>query len=141
MRRRVTLPPIKVATGSQIPIPTEVKQERPMTTQELTDHRNSLPRDSQAQNLSQATRHNSRATSASALAMPKASQKKNEILTQNETNNSTKSDNESPEHDRTIGASGQRGRGRGGRRGRAPWFRGRRGRGSYRGGSSIGQGT
>ncbi|KAJ4028482.1 hypothetical protein NW752_000740 [Fusarium irregulare] len=141
MRRRVTLPPIKVTTGSQIPVPTEVKQERPMATQELTDHRNSLPRESQAQNLSQATRHNSRATSASALAMPKAPQKKNEILTQNETNNSTKSDNESPEHERTTVASGQRGRGRGGRRGRAPWFRGRRGRGSYRGGSSIGQGT
>ncbi|KAJ4133861.1 hypothetical protein NW768_005450 [Fusarium equiseti] len=141
MRRRVTLPPIKVATRSQIPIPTEVKQEKPMATQELTDHRDSLPRESQTQNLSQATRHNSRATSPSALAMPKAQQKKSEILTQTETNNSTKSDNESPEHERTTVVSGQRGRGRGNRRGRAPWFRGRRGRGSCRGGSSIGQGT
>ncbi|RGP73348.1 vacuolar membrane hmt1 [Fusarium longipes] len=134
VRRRVTLPPMKVTTGSQIPLPTEAKPEKTTTTQEPTDC-NALSQNSPVQNSVQSTQPKLRTISASS----KVSQERNKSA-QRDMNNNTRSNRiESPEQGNDTTASSQRRGGRGGRRGRIPWSRGRRGRGNYRGGSPTGQ--
>lgn len=129
---------MKVTTGSQIPVPTEAKQEKQMTAREPTGHCNEIAQKSPTQNSDQMAQHGLRATDTSRISTrPKVSQKKDEAFAQNNiVGHNTKSDHVGlPEHEKDTITSGQRRGGSGGRRGRAPWFRGRRGRGNYRGGS------
>ncbi|KAL6921613.1 hypothetical protein FSST1_005639 [Fusarium sambucinum] len=136
MRRRVTLPPMKIATGSQIPLPTEVKQEKLMNSQKPTDHCKNLPQGSSAKSSDRSTQHNLRTIEPSTSAQPKVSQENDELPAQSTIDNSVKSNHaELPEQGKDTITSGPRRGGRGGRRGRASWSRGRRGRGNYRGGS------
>ncbi|OBS28808.1 hypothetical protein FPOA_02744 [Fusarium poae] len=136
MRRRVTLPPMRVATGSQIPLPTEVKQEKLMSTQKPTDHSDNLPQGSSAKSSDRLTQHDLRTIKSNTSAQPKVSQERDELPAQSPIGNSAKSNHpELPEQGKVTISSEQRRGGRGGRRGRTPWPRGRRGRGNYRGGS------
>ncbi|KAJ4257401.1 hypothetical protein NW762_008522 [Fusarium torreyae] len=141
--RRVTLPPMKTA-GSQIPIPTENIQVLSSTTQAANNQCGDSIQGPNKQHQNQETQHALRSSSATYPSNHGSSLGKNESVTRTDVNDVVSvppRSNELSGHEKENITSGQRRGGRGGRRGRTPWYRGRRGRGSYRGALQSEQAT
>ncbi|KAF4964702.1 hypothetical protein FSARC_7409 [Fusarium sarcochroum] len=140
VHRRVTLPPMKTA-GSQIPIPSEHTQTLSSAAQAANDQCGDSLQGPNKQHQHQETEPALRSSSAT-YPPYHGSGLGNESATRTDINDGTNiplKSNEPSELGKENVTSGQRRGGRGGRRGRTPWYRGRRGRGNYRGASQSGQ--
>ncbi|KAF5623872.1 vacuolar membrane HMT1 [Fusarium sp. NRRL 52700] len=133
--RRVTLPPMKASLGSQIPVATEHNQEVSSASQALKVRDSTIDRcfDKQsAQPKEEPTVPGESATCPS--SKNKDPQGEDGVTVGTNTTGGLKhGNNEISEPRETPISSTPRRGGRGGRRGRSPWYRGRRGRGGYRG--------
>ncbi|KAF4453963.1 hypothetical protein F53441_3488 [Fusarium austroafricanum] len=141
MHRRVTLPPMKTSAGSQIPVPTEHNRAPSSTSQAATGHRDNQDRGSFEQQVEQSAQLTARSISmAGSSSNYQNPQGKGNTVAKTNLNGSAKAKNiEATEPGKDTVASSPRRGGRGSRRGRASWYRGRRGRGNYRGGPQGGR--
>ncbi|KAF5596382.1 vacuolar membrane HMT1 [Fusarium pseudocircinatum] len=132
--RRVTLPPMKASAGSQIPVAAEHNQassvSRAAKVQDSTIDRCSDKQS--AQQKAELTMSGRSATCPS--SNNKDPQGEDGVIAGTNTTDALKHGNNeiSEPRENAISSTPRRG-GRGGRRGRSPWYRGRRGRGGYRG--------
>ncbi|KAG5758532.1 hypothetical protein H9Q72_013333 [Fusarium xylarioides] len=133
--RRVTLPPMKASAGSQIPVATEHNQAVSSGSRAVKAQDSIIDRyfDKQsAQQKAEPTMPGRSATCPS--SNNKDPQGKDRVTAGTNTTDGLKhGNNEISEPRETPISSTPRRGGRGGRRGRSPWYRGRRGRGGYRG--------
>ncbi|KAF9766078.1 hypothetical protein IL306_001546 [Fusarium sp. DS 682] len=132
-RRRVTLPPMKTSTGSQIPVPTEHNQALSSAPRAARAHDGDIDRSSGKQGVEQKAQPT--VASRSETCPPTGHQNppgQEDVTVGTATDGTRRSSNGVPEPRQGPVTSSPRRGGRGGRRGRSPWYRGRRGRGSYR---------
>ncbi|KAK2479752.1 hypothetical protein H9L39_09126 [Fusarium oxysporum f. sp. albedinis] len=133
--RRVTLPPMKTSTGSQIPVATEYNQALSSASRAVKVQDSTIDRCSDKQSAEQKAQPTMPGRSATCLSSNyKDPQGEDGVTAGTNTTDGVKhGSNEISEPRENPISSTPRRRGRGGRRGRPPWYRGRRGRGSYRG--------
>ncbi|KAF5565069.1 vacuolar membrane HMT1 [Fusarium napiforme] len=133
--RRVTLPPMKASAGSQIPVAAEHNQAVSSVSRAAKIRDSTIDRcfDKQrAQQKAELTMPGRSATCPS--SNNKDPQGEDGVTAGTNTTDGPKHGNIeiSEPRENVISSTPRRG-GRGGRRGRSPWYRGRRGRGGYRG--------
>ncbi|KAK2934138.1 AAA ATPase domain [Fusarium oxysporum f. sp. vasinfectum] len=133
--RRVTLPPMKTSTGSQIPVATEHNQALSSASRAVKVQDSTINRCSDKQSAEQKAQPTMPGRSATCLSSNyKDPQGEDGVTAGTNTTDGVKhGSNEISEPRENPISSTPRRRGRGGRRGRPTWYRGRRGRGSYRG--------
>ncbi|WKT44406.1 AAA ATPase domain [Fusarium oxysporum f. sp. vasinfectum] len=136
--RRVTLPPMKTSTGSQIPVATEHNQALSSASRAVKVQDSTIDRCSDKQSAEQKAQPTMPGRSATCLSSNyKDPQGEDGVTAGTNTTDGVKhGSNEISEPRENPISSTPRRRGRGGRRGRPTWYRGRRGRrgrGSYRG--------
>ncbi|KAF5024708.1 hypothetical protein F66182_3222 [Fusarium sp. NRRL 66182] len=140
--RRVTLPPMKTNPGSQIPVPTEHSQASVPTTQPVSSDSGDVLKISDKKHRGEKSQPLESSITTYPSSNRKVSLTKDESVAGSDIDGSanilSKGSGQSEQGDEAAIFTQRRG-GRGGRRGRTPWSRGRRGRGSSRGGSQTGQ--
>ncbi|KAF4949767.1 hypothetical protein FGADI_8635 [Fusarium gaditjirri] len=133
--RRVTLPPMKTGTGSQIPVATGHNQAVSSASQGAKVCDSTIDRCSDKQSAEEKAQPTmlSRSTTCPSSSN-KDPQGEDGVTAGTNTTDSLKhgSNKISEPRENPISSTSRRG-GRGGRRGRSSWYRGRSGRGSYRG--------
>ncbi|KAI1029919.1 hypothetical protein LB503_008011 [Fusarium chuoi] len=133
--RRVTLPPMKASAGSQIPVATEHNQAVSSVSRTAKVRDSTIDRCFDKQSAQQKVEPTMPGRSATLPSSnDKDPQGEDGVTTGTNTTDGLKHGNNEilEPRENPISSTPRRG-GRGGRRGRSPWYRGRRGRGGYRG--------